>query len=80
VLITMTLVNYIQLAGISIHKAKSNEAKISLLNFIEIIGTEHQFKNYRPVLEVLLAMSDNSFYKVSLASLRAIYSLLESSY
>lgn len=74
------LKRYIELAGGSLHKAKSNEAKISLLNFMEIVGGEHSFLNYRPVLAVLLGMTDNAFYKVSLAALRAIYTLIEHSH
>ena len=70
------LKRYIELAGGSLEKAKSNEAKISLLNFMEIVGGEHTFQNYRPVLAVLLSMTDNTFYKISLAALRAIYALL----
>jgi len=74
------LKRYIELAGGSLHKAKSNEAKISLLNFMEIVGGKHSFLNYRPVLAVLLGMTDNAFYKVSLAALRAIYTLIEHSH
>ena len=47
---------------------------------MEIIGGEHIFVNYRSVLSVLLGMTDNAFYKVSLAALRAVYTLLEKSY
>lgn len=50
------------------------------MNFIEVVGGEHAFLNYRPVLEVLLSMTDHPFYKVSLASLRAIYALIEKSH
>lgn len=73
------LEKYIELAIESIRLTKSNEAKLHLLSFLEVILAQRPVQAYQPILSELIALSDNSFYKISVASFKVVYSVLMSS-